>query len=159
VILIQATIALAIVAWSSAEWLKRRGPRDVDMPARTMWTAGVLLLGAHTLAAFHFVHGWSHQAAAAETARQTAALTGLSWSGGLFVNYAFLAVWAADAAWWWAAPASYRARIRAVDTGIFIFFVFMFVNGAIVFADGAMRVLGAAAVAVALWSWYRSRCD
>ena len=157
--LVQATIALAIVAWSAAEWLKRRGPRTGRWAARAIWTAGALLLGLHTLAAFHFVHGWSHQAAAAETARQTAALTGFSWSGGLFVNYAFLAVWAADAAWWWAAPASYRGRSSAIQTALFIFFIFMFVNGAIVFADGAMRVLGAAAVTVALWSWYRSRRD
>jgi len=154
--MIQATIALTIVAWASAEWLKRRGP-DRDRAARMMWTAGVVLLWAHTLAAFHVVHGWSHQAAAAETARQTAELTGMSWSGGLFVNYAFLAVWAADAAWWWAAPDSYRRRPSAIQTALFVFFLFMFVNGAIVFADGAMRILGAAAVTVVLWSWYRSR--
>ena len=117
--LVQATIALAIVAWAAAEWLKRRGPRGGHSAARAVWTAGALLLGLHTLAAFHVVHGWSHQAAADETARQTAALTGLSWSGGLFVNYAFLAVWAADAGWWWAAPASYRApAIRDSDRGV-----------------------------------------
>ncbi len=157
--LVQATIALAIVAWAAAEWLKRRGPRRSDSAARAVWTAGALLLGLHTLAAFHVVHRWSHQAAADETARQTAALTGLSWSGGLFVNYAFLAVWAADAVWWWTAPASYRGRPSAVQTAVFVFFVFMFVNGAIVFADGAMRVLGVVAVTVVLWSWYRSRRD
>ena len=156
--LVQLTAALTIVAWASAEWLKRPGP-DRDGAARMLWTAGVVLLGAHTLAAFHFLHGWSHQAAAAETERQTAELTGLRWSGGLFVNYAFLAVWAADAAWWWTAPASYRRRPPAIQTAVFVFFVFMFVNGAIVFAGGAMRVLGAAAVTVALWSWYRSRRD
>jgi hypothetical protein len=157
--LVQLTAALAIVAWAAAEWLKRREPRGRYSAARAIWTAGVLLLAGHTLAAFHVVHGWSHRAAAVETARQTAALTGLSWSGGLFVNYAFLGVWAADAAWWWAAPASYRDRPSAIQTAVFVFFMFMFVNGAIVFADGAMRVLGAAAVTVVLWSWYRSRRD
>jgi hypothetical protein len=108
--LVQLTAALAIVAWAAAEWLRRRGPRNAEAAARILWTAGVVLLGAHTLAAFHFVHGWSHQAAADETARQTAELIGLRWSGGVFVNYAFLAMWAADAGWWWAAPASYRNR-------------------------------------------------
>jgi hypothetical protein len=157
--LVQLTAALAIVAWAAAEWLRRRGPRNAEAAARILWTAGVLLLGAHTLAAFHFIHGWSHQAAADETARQTAELIGLRWSGGVFVNYAFLAVWAADAGWWWVASASYRNRSRSIDTLVFFFFVFMFVNGAIVFAHGAMRLLGVAAVTIVLWSWYRSKRD
>jgi hypothetical protein len=159
VTVIQATIALSIVAWATAEWLKRRAAHDCDRAARVLWTAGVLLLGAHTLAAFHFIHGWSHRAAAAETARQTAALTGIDWGGGVFVNYAFLSMWAADAAWWWVAPDSYRRRSHAIETALFLFFVFMFVNGAIVFAHGAMRVLGVAAVTVVLGSWYRSQRD
>jgi hypothetical protein len=157
--LVQVTAALSIVAWATAEWLKRRGAHDRDRAARVLWTASVLLLGAHTLAAFHFIHGWSHRAAAAETARQTAALTGIDWGGGVFVNYAFLSVWVADAAWWWVAPASHRRRSHAIETALSLFFVFMFVNGAIVFAHGAMRVLGVAAVTVVLWSWYRSRRD
>jgi hypothetical protein len=157
--LVQLTAALSIVAWVAAEWLKRRARRNRDRAARAIWTAGAVLLAAHTLAAFHVVHLWSHEAAAAETARQTAALTGIDWGGGIFVNYAFLAVWAADAGWWWAAPVSYRNRSRTIDTALFLFFVFMFVNGAIVFADGAMRLLGAAAVTVVLWSWYRSKRD
>jgi hypothetical protein len=156
---IQATIAVSIVAWATAEWMRRRGPRDRDVVARAIWTAGVLLLATHTLAAFHIVHGWSHRAAAAETARQTAALTGIDWGGGIFVNYAFLAVWAADAGWWWASPDSYRSRSHTIETAVFLFFVFMFVNGAIVFAHGAMRVLGAAAVTLVLLSWYRSKRD
>jgi hypothetical protein len=150
---------LSIVAWAAAASVKRSAPRNRNVAARAIWTAGVLLLGAHTLAAFHVVHGWSHQAAAAETARQTAALTGIDWGGGIFVNYAFLAVWAADAGWWWASPDSYRMRSRTIETAVFLFFVFMFVNGAIVFAHGAMRVLGVAAVTIVLWSWYRSKGD
>ncbi|MGH9315055.1 MAG: hypothetical protein ACRD09_06370 [Vicinamibacterales bacterium] len=158
-ILVQGTIALAIVTWAGAEYLKQRRPPDHEAAARTLWTAGALLLVAHTIAAFHFVYGWSHRAAAAETARQTAELTGLRWAGGLFVNYAFLVVWVADAAWWWAAPASYRNRPAAIRTAMLAFFVFMFVNGGILFADGAMRALCAAAVAAVLWRWYRAGRD
>ena len=154
--LVQTTIALAIVAWAAAEWLRHRAPRR-DSTARVLWTAGVVLLGAHTLAAFHFVHGWSHQAAADETARQTAELTGVRWGGGVFVNYAFLAVWAVDAVWWWLSPAAYRRRSRSHQTSVFLLFVFMFANGAIVFARGGMRLLGAAAVTIVVWSWYRSK--
>jgi hypothetical protein len=154
--LVRGTIALAIVAWAGAEYLKLGGPRDRDARARVLWTLGAALLGVHTLAAFHFVHGWSHQAAAVETARQTDDLIGVRSSAGLFVNYAFLAVWIADAAWWWTSPASYRARPGAIRVAMLVLFVFMFFNGAVVFAAGAMRFLGAAAVAVVLWTWYRA---
>jgi hypothetical protein len=68
-------------------------------------------------------------------------------------------VWAADAGWWWAAPASYRRRPYGLQTALRFFFVFMFVNGAIVFAHGAMRLLGIAAVTIVLASWYRSKRD
>jgi hypothetical protein len=154
--LVQLTIALAIVAWAGAECLRLRAPRGRDAAARALWTAGALLLGLHTLAAFHFVHAWSHEAAAIETARQTDDLVGFRTSAGLFVNYAFLAVWMADAGWWWIAPVSYRTRPRATRVAMLVIFLFMFVNGAIVFAAGAMRLLGAAAVAAVLWTWYRA---
>jgi hypothetical protein len=102
------------------------------------------------------VHAWSHRAALIDTARQTAAMTGIDWGGGLWVNYAFLLIWIVDAAWWWAAPAGYRRRPRALRHSLLAFFIFMFVNGAIVFAHGAMRMLGAAAVAAVGWTWYRA---
>ena len=35
---------------------------------------------------------------------KTAAVTGLNWGGGVFVNYAFLVLWAADVTWLVAAP-------------------------------------------------------
>src|SRR5262245_48127869 len=45
--------------------------------ARLFWTAGCLFFLAHVVCAFHFVHSWSHDAAYAATARDTAALFGL----------------------------------------------------------------------------------
>src|SRR5687768_2111294 len=99
---VRATILVATALWAAAEILKLRRPRRVE-PARQVWTLAAALAWLHTLAAFHDVYGWSQAAAMDATARQTAALFGLRWGGGLFVNYAFLAMWAADAAWWWIA--------------------------------------------------------
>jgi hypothetical protein len=148
-------MALAIAVWAGTETLKLLGPR-ADRGARALWTAGAVLAIAHAAAAFHLVHGWSHDEAYASTARQTANLTGLDWGGGLFVNYAFLALWAADAAWWWARPSSYRRRPRVVEWAMRGFFLFMFINGAIVFAHGAMRAFGTLAVGAVIVAWYRS---
>ena len=150
--MVRATILAATALWAATEILKLRRPGQIE-PARQLWTFAIALAIVHALAAFHGVYGWSHVAAVDATAKQTAALTGLAWGGGLFVNYAFLAAWAADAIWWWIAPTSYRLRAATVEHLRLAFFVFMFVNGAIVFAGGAARFVGIAAVGAVCSTW------
>lgn len=150
---IRATIAAAIVCYAAAEWLRFRRPL-AWRAARLAWTAGAALVVLHSAAAFHVRHAWSHQHALASTASQTAAVTGLDWGGGLYANYAFIAVWVADAAWWWRSPSGYAARPPAVTNVLAVWFLFMFANGGIVFARGPVRWLGAACVGVAAWAWY-----
>jgi hypothetical protein len=149
------TIALSVASYAGGEWLRfRGGPAGA---ARVLWTLAAFLSLSHAAAAFHTRHGWSHAAAYRDTAAQTAALTGLDWGGGLWINYLFLAIWIADAFWWWWSPRSYRSPSSTLTSLITGFFLFMFLNGAVVFADGMMRVLGAAAVLVVAWAWYSCR--
>ena len=143
------TIWLSVAAWTAAEVLRRTARRD--RAARLVWTAGAALLAMHIAIAFQTRHGWSHAAAYATTARQSEALTGVAAGWGLYLNYLFLLVWLADAAWWWLRPASYVRRGRAVDMALFAFFLFMIVNGAIVFAVTPMRWFGVACVAAVLF--------
>jgi hypothetical protein len=153
---VRGTIWLSLLAWAGGEWARcsRGGPAAAG---RSAWTVGALAAIAHSAAAFHFRHGWSHKAALVETARQTAAVTGLDWGGGLYVNYLFLAVWTADAAWWWLRPETFDRRPRALDRVVRAFLLFMFLNGAVVFARGPMVAVGAAAVLAVLAAWYRGR--
>jgi hypothetical protein len=155
--LLYATIWLAVVAWAAAEVLRRGG--GARPAARLVWTAGAALLAVHTAIAFDSRHGWSHDAAYASTAMQSAALTGVAAGWGLYLNYAFVIIWLADAAWWWAAPAAYERRSRAADRARFAFFFFMMVNGAVVFAVSRMRWVGVVCVAAALAArvWPRRR--
>jgi hypothetical protein len=129
---IRFALALAVAALGAriAQW---------NRPARLAWTAGCLIYLAHVLFAFHFYHDWSHAAAYEATARDTAAVFGLDWGGGLYFNYAFTLIWIVDAVWWWVHPASYEARPRWVNAAVYGFFVFMAFNGAVVFASGPMR--------------------
>ncbi|MCA1560627.1 MAG: hypothetical protein LC804_10315, partial [Acidobacteria bacterium] len=86
--------------------------------------------------------------------------TGLEWGGGLWVNYVFLAVWVGDVAWWWISPESRASRPAWLDAGIGFFFIFMFINGAVIFAGGPARLIGIAAVTVAataLWKRFDRR--
>lgn len=118
------------------------------------WTAGAALIIMHSAAALHVRHGWSHRQALESTAIQTKAVTGVDWGGGLYVNYAFLALWAADAMWWWLRPGAYAARPAPVTHALAAGFLFMFLNGAVVFAHGAMRWFGAACVGIVAFAWY-----
>ena len=76
------------------------------------WLTGVALLAVHITMAMAIVHGWSHAAAVAATARTTNAVFGVDWGGGVYANYLFLIVWAAETMWWRASPSSYAGDRR-----------------------------------------------
>ena len=58
-----------------------------------LWTAGWLVYLLHVVAAFQFVHHWSHAEAAAATARRTSEVVGFSTPAGIYFNYLFTLVW------------------------------------------------------------------
>ena len=149
---VRVTMLTATVVWAWAEVLKIRRPRQVD-PARRLWTAAAALALVHAVVAFGVAYEWSHEAAFVDTARRTAAVTGIEWGGGIFVNYLFLALWLADALSWWAAPAAYRRRPLSLERARLALFLFMFLNGAIVFAGNAARAVGVPAVAAVCLTW------
>ncbi len=148
---VRGSIAAATLSWAAAEWLRWRRPARGTL-ARIFWTAGAILLLVHGLAVFHYIHHWSQNAALDHTARQTAALTGLDWGGGLYVNYAFIGLWLWDAAAWWANPDRYARRSNRSRALLLAIFLFMFVNGGIVFARGPARIVGVIAVGVTVWA-------
>jgi hypothetical protein len=112
--------------------------------ARWCWSLGLLAYLGHVAAAFHYYYQWSHEIGIAETARQTRELTGHDSGGGLYLNYLFTVVWIADTAYWWVVGlSSYARRPGWVDWIVHGFFVFMIVNGAVVFGQGPVRWLGA----------------
>jgi hypothetical protein len=152
VALVRATILMATILWAWAEVLKIRRPGETE-PARRLWTAGMTLALVHAVIAFDVAYEWSHAKAWADTARQTAAVTGLHWGGGIVVNYLFLLLWLADVVWWWIAPVAYVHRPLTLERVRLLFFVFMFFNGAIVFAGNAGRAVGVPAVAAVCVAW------
>lgn len=147
--LILWSIRLCLIAWMSSAVEFLRGKND---RALRWWTAAGLLYLGHVAAAFQFRHHWSHAAAVADTARQTRELTGIDWGGGVWFNYALAALWIADLAW---------RRVgeppRAWTTGVQAYFLFLAVNGAIVFAAGPVRWISVAALAALAISAVRSK--
>lgn len=156
--IVRGPMIVSTVAWAVGEALMRRS-LTLDRWARAIWTAAVVLALVHVVLAFHLVYGWSHAAAVEATARQTAERFGWAWRGGVFVNYAFLALWLADVAWWWLAPASHSSRSIRLERTRLAVFAFLFGNAAIVFASGAGRLVGIASMSVALLGSLGRRTD
>jgi hypothetical protein len=147
-------LALAFYVLTLAALLARARPGT----ARGLWTLGCLCYLAHVAAAFHFFHGWSHAAAYRDTARQTYDALGLDWGGGIWFNYVFTVLWAADATYWWeAGRRRYRQRPRCVTGAIHAFMAFMWVNAAIVFPTGPVRWVSLAAAVLLLIWWASTR--
>jgi hypothetical protein len=125
--------------------------------ARLFWTVGCLAYLAHVAAAFRCEHGWSHARAYEHTAERTWELTGWDWGGGLYVNYLFTLLWAADAVWWWAGAASYRARRAWIGAALHAFMLFVAFNATVVFGAGVIRWCGLAVALVLAAAWWRWR--
>ena len=148
-----ATVWIALALFAAGDVGRRRlGPvRSAHAWPWRAWVIGILLMAAHVVLAFEVRHDWSQAAAVQATAGQTAAVYGLEWGGGFFVNYVFLAVWIGDAWRWRTAPARVAARGRAARWLLHAFYLIVIVNGAVIFAAGWRRLLGALIVAGLLW--------
>ena len=156
--LTRATIWITIGAYTvgSVVFALARGRSRWDSATRVLWTIGVVSLIGHFICAYQFYHHWSHELAYIDTARQTDEVTGLNWGGGLFINYAFLAIWAIDVSWWWLRGLnSYRTRPWPLVAAWHGFFVFMLFNATVVFKDGVVRWVGFVICLILLLSWAR----
>jgi hypothetical protein len=100
------------------------------------WRAGAVACAVHVAVAFHIKHEWSH-AAAWEHTRATG-----GFGDGIFVNYALVAVWLADAVW----PARSGWRWWLVRG----FVAFVMVNAAVVFGSWHARWVFVTALMLAL---------
>jgi hypothetical protein len=140
------TIRLALAAYVGRLAIDLTAPQHTrrEKLARRLWTAGSLLLWAHVAFAFHSYHNWSHAAAREQTARETAAVTGLDWGGGIWINYLLMLLWAGDAVWWRLSPLSYRTRSTIINGLWQAFFAFIAFNATVVFKTGAVRWAGLA---------------
>jgi len=138
-------LALSLYVSSQAARLSRTG--------RWLSAAGFVLFAAHVVLAFAVHYGWSHGTALRETAAQTEALTGVRTGSGLYVNYLFGLTWLAELCWWTRAETSYLNRPGWVELTVRAFFLFIIVNGAVVFVGEPQRWLGIALVGILVYAW------
>ena len=147
------SIWLALALFAAAQ-LRRRQPGTPTGSASVWLSAfGLLVFVCHVVLAFEFHYDWDHATALAETAAQTEALTGVSTGSGLYLNYLFGLVWFAELYWWNKSTGRHTNRATWTERAVRSFFLFMIVNGAVVFVDAPRRWLGMAVVVVLLYAW------
>ncbi len=153
----QMTIWIALACWFTALCMTEGGRQGKDRSFRAFWTLGFLAYLLHVILAFHLHHDWSHAAAVAEVARQTADTTGFDWGGGIWFNYLFTAAWGIDTIRLWihSAPSLRAQWLTRLWRGFMFSMIF---NATVVFEEGAVRWLGliACLILVSL-HWTRSR--
>lgn len=160
------TVRLALVAYFSGCALllnpalfrltaKDAAPEKRPRLALACWTAACLLLWIHVGCAFQYFHDWSQSEAVAHTKRQTAAVVGIAFGAGVYVNYVVLAVWTADVLWWWRNPNAYASRSHWITMSVHAFLAFILFNAAVVFEAGPVRWLSALGFCVLALLWIR----
>jgi hypothetical protein len=132
----RATIWIAMAGYAASLCFLLRGQHRLALVA---YADGLIAFIAHVILAFGVFYDWSHSIAWSETARQTEAMTGTASGHGLYLNYLFGVVWLIDACYWWRRGEPLHRRSSAGAVVLHGFFLFMIVNGGIVFATGAVR--------------------
>lgn len=154
-LLIRTTIWIAMALFLTGE-VGRRLARERGVPVAWAWMAfalGAGLCAAHFVAVFHWHHDWSHADAVAATARQTEAVFGVAWGGGVWFNYVFLLAWMGDAMAWARDP---RSATRPPSAGVWAlraFYALVIVNATVVFVPWPTTLAGVAICAGLAWSW------
>jgi len=152
------TARLAIVAWG-LRWMTDSQDRPtIGRAALVWWTAGCSLHLLHVAAAYRLVHGWSHAAAWEHVAERTAAVTGLRWGGGLWLNDAFTLLWLLDTARLWGERRTGRPTVpRWVVNGWHACSGFMVFNATVVFGPWWWTPAALVWAAAILWRSRRRR--
>ena len=152
---VYVTIWLSLAGLLLGELGRRRHRQTLRPPrwARAGSAAGVVLGVAHALLALGVVYDWNHASAVELTAQRAATVYGIGWAYSLYVNYVFLAWWAADTAWWSQSPETFLRRPPALDWMWRLMAFTMVVNGAIIFGSTAGRIAGVPLAIGLLLAW------
>jgi hypothetical protein len=148
-----ATIWAAAALFVAGEVAKVQLTGRVREEAWKAWALGVALCAIHMALAMWLRYGWHHDEAVRQTAAQAAAVYGVTWRGGLYVNYLFLIIWAGDTVWWGASPVSYTARASWLTWTLRGFYFVILFNAAVVFASARGRIVGIALMAILVAAW------
>lgn len=165
-LLVRVSVWLACVAWFigalcriSPPRLKNRFPASsssltkLEATCAWSWLIGAALLSIHIVASYTFVYHWNHQAALAATAEDSFRVTGVRASWGVYVNFAFAAIWLSYSL----ACLTGKRRHGWFDTAIYLFLAFIVACATILFETGTIRWTATVAALILLAQHARAR--
>ena len=156
-LLTSVTVWLALVLYAASQLWRRHIQTRNHRAGLWLLGLGLACYVAHIVMAFDTHYRWSHAVAYAETAAQTEALLGWASGNGLYVNYLFGFAWLAEVCWWAKLPKGYLQRSAWMELTVRSVFLFMIINGAVIFVDLPQRWLGATLVLALLIAWRPAR--
>lgn len=141
------TARLAVVCYLAAVLIQSANGKP--NLARALWTAGFVIFAIHLIAAFQFIHHWSHADAWNHTAEQTEKLTGWNWGGGIWFNYLFAVLWGYDVL------QSYRSNPRNRKGARLIHFYLGFIvfNATVVFGIWWWKLVAVLSLPILIVLW------
>lgn len=155
--LIYVPVWLALAGWFAGSIARVRSngnaASSADVVYRFAWLFGATMIVLHILTSYGIAHDWSHTAAVQATAEESEQVTGIRAGWGVYVNFAFTAIWLGYSV----AMVFGRRRWLGIDPLVFWFTVAIVFSATVVFEAGAIRWLSATgfvALAVSwVWSW------
>ncbi len=126
------------------------GKKKTNPAWASLWLLGAILSLCHSLGALIAFHHSSQAEALESTAQQTEELLGFRFGAGLYVNYAFVAIWLFDAVLRIAMPTKYEQFPKLYGRLVYAFLIFIAINGAIVFKSGTVRSVGIVSLSILL---------
>ncbi|SRR6056297_1326020 len=147
-LLVRVSVWLACVAWFIGALCRLSPPRlknDSTVSSHSLtkseatfawsWFVGAALLSIHIMASYAFVYHWNHHAALAATAEDSFRVTGVRASWGVYVNFAFAAIWLCYSL----ACLTGKRRRGWFDSAIYLFLACIVACATILFEVGAVR--------------------
>ena len=123
------SVFLFVSAWALA-CIGRPVPRAL---VHTVYTSGAVGIVVHIVCAYGIAHRWSHQAALDHTAEETLQTIGFAFPSGLYANFAFAAIYCADAAWRWHVREPIMRRLRWLAHAVDAFLIFVIIVATLIF--------------------------
>ncbi len=151
------TAALAFVLYVIATILRLRSAPDGQTVSIRIESLAWLVLLIHVGFAFHEHHHWSHAAAEAHVAQETAETVGIRWRGGIYFNHALLILWPFGLASRWKRRSPAASRRRLLGTFIDLYVALMWLSATVLFGSTVFRVVGAVGFCLIALAWGSTR--
>ena len=138
---VYVSVWLALAGWFAGSGCRALGHRDrggmTEALYRHAWLFGSVMIVLHIIASYAITYQWNHAAAVQATAEESQRVTGIRAGWGVYVNFAFAAIWLGYSM----AMTRVGRRLPGFDPAVFWFTAAIVFSATVIFEAGAIRSL------------------